>query len=83
MRDIAGFFRLFMRPPEDCLYARHQFHEAERLGHIIVHADPEAAQFIGLGRLGGQHDDRHIAQFAQARTYLPTIHAGHHHIQQD
>jgi hypothetical protein len=53
-------------------------HEAgrERLGHVVVGSEPEAAQLVGLGVARGQHHDRHARRCADAPAQLEPVEAG-------
>ena len=76
-------FALRLAAAEDGLDARLDFQNIKGLGHVIVRAVFKAENLIHILALGGQHDDRHIALFANALTDLNAVHARQHHIQQN
>ena len=64
--------------------AGEQHPEAERLGDIVVGAGIEAENGVGLGVLGGQHDDRPaIAALAHLLAGFPPVHVRQPHIEQN
>ena len=68
------------------LHAAHQLLWTKRLGDVIVDAgDVEAEHLVDALRLGGDHDDRNMAQLrrgAQLLVNVPAINARHHQVQQ-
>src|SRR5262245_12038705 len=55
--ELFGRFALAMSAAQERLDPGHQFHEAERLGHIIIGADLQPDHFVDLLAAGGEHDD--------------------------
>ena len=50
--------RLAARAAQDGLDPCHQFHETERLRHVVVGAGAQAQHLVDLLAAGGEHDDR-------------------------
>ena len=55
---------------------RHQLAGIERLGHVIVRAQLQPDDLVGILDAGGQHDDRRVALAAQGAGDLETVNAG-------
>ena len=60
-----------------------QLARRERLGDVVVGAQLEPHDAIGLVPARGQHDDGHLALLADAPADLQPVHARHHDVQQD
>jgi len=56
---------------------------AEGFGDVVVGAEFEPFDPLGLRPTGGQHDDRHVRHLTDALEHLPSVNAGHHHIEAD
>jgi hypothetical protein len=56
--DIGLAFHA-LRTAQHRAHPCHEFLRAERLGDVVVGAQLEADQLVGLVGAGGQHDDRH------------------------
>ena len=56
--ERLGRRRGAVRPPQQRAHARHQLVRAERLREVVVGAQLEADDALGLLGAGGQHDDR-------------------------
>jgi hypothetical protein len=66
--------------------ARGEFRHRERLGHVVVRADIEAADAVALFGARGQHDDRQVARRslrAQAAGDFNARKLGQHPVEQD
>ena len=65
-------------------HAGHQLLEAERLDHVVVGPDREAAHAVVGVAPGGQEHDRHAGRrgAGEAPVQLEAVHVGEHHVQQ-
>ena len=62
---------------------RQKFPLGEGLGQKIVAPAAVGGEAVGLGGFGGQKQDRHVGERADAVAGLKAVHAGHHHVQHD
>jgi hypothetical protein len=62
---------------------RDQLPRGERLGQVVVGADPQADELVDLLGAGGQHDDVGVAEGADAPARLDAVHPGQHEVQHD
>ena len=84
VHDLAAAVPLrAARPAEDGLDARLDLQHVEGLGHVVVRAVLKAEDLVHILALGRQHDDRHVALFADALAHLNAVQLGQHHVQQD
>ena len=71
------------------LPAQHRPHASDQLAHavglgdVVVSAHLEAHDRVDLGRLGGDHDDRHLAVLAEFATDVDPRHGRQHHVEQN
>ena len=65
------------------LHAGNQLAGAERLGHIIIRAEPQAADLVDIVLLRGHHDDRGVLLIPDLPADLKTVHTGQHQVQDD
>ena len=65
------------------LDARHQLAHGERLCDIVVRAQLEAHDLVGLLLSRGQHDDRNVALRTHAAADLEAVHLGQHDVEQN
>jgi len=82
--DVAGKRR--RSAAEDRAHAGDELGHRERLGHVVVGADVEAAHAVLLLAAGGQHDDRDLAGLgagAELAAELDTRNARQHPVKQD
>ena len=63
--------------------ARQQFFQVERLGDVVVGAEVEALQLVGLLRARRQHDDGRLAPFPQEPHQFEAVAAGEHDVEHD
>jgi hypothetical protein len=77
------------RAPQDGPDAGQQLLQVERLGHVVVAAEPESVDLVGPGVAGGQEEYRHRAgppagpgQAAQAAQDLEAVQVGQHDVEQ-
>ena len=68
-------------PAQHRLDPQHQLAGAERLGHVVVGAQLEADDPVGLGAERGQHDHRDVAAGAQPAADLETVDPGQHQVE--
>ena len=68
--------------PEVGPHAGAQLAHAEGLGDVVVRAGVQALHDLRLVAQGGDHDDRHVGQLAQALAQLVAVHARHQHVHQ-
>jgi len=67
---------------EDAVDAKDQLLEEKRLGHVVVSADFEAEQPVGVGRLGGQKQNGHpAAGGAEPPAHLEPVQLRHHDVE--
>src|SRR6266545_2567451 len=60
-----------------------QLPRAERLHHVVVRAELEPDDPVGLVAAGGQHHDRDRRAGAEPPAHLEAVHAGQHQVQHD
>ena len=73
-------------PPHNRLNAQHQFADAERFDHVIVHAQFEAQDAINLLALGGEHQHGNRGGrlvLLQLPAHVIAGNVGQHQVQQD
>ena len=70
-------------PPEDGADPRDDLACAERLDHVVVGAELEADDAVGLLAAGGQHDDRHPGALPELAADVEPGPVGKHHVEQD
>ena len=56
---------------------------AERLGEVVVGADGEPDDEVGLGVAGGEHQDGHRAVALDAPAHLEAVEAREHQVEDD
>ena len=56
--------------------------DAEGLGHVVVGAQVERADLVGLGPAGRQHDDADVGQLADVAAQLEPVGVGQHQVEQ-
>ncbi|ERL11621.1 hypothetical protein HMPREF1248_0567 [Coriobacteriaceae bacterium BV3Ac1] len=60
-----------------------QLRDAERLAHVVVGTQRQAAHGVLLGNLRGEEEDGRVHAVPDALHQLEAAHAGHHHVAQD
>jgi hypothetical protein len=65
------------------VHPRDQLAHAERLGQVVVGADAEPHQDVGLVVAGGQHQHRHGRCGLDPAAHLVAVEAGQHHVEHD
>src|SRR5262249_45189566 len=79
---LFGRFVLAMSPAQEGLDARHQLHETERLGHVIIGADLQPDYLINLLAASREHDDRRgVARAAKLFADVESAYLRQHHVQ--
>ena len=68
-------------PPQHGLDARDQLAGAERLGQVVVGAEPEPEDLVALLALGRQHDDRDAALGAKLAADFQAVDLGQHQVE--
>ena len=71
------------RPPQGRLDPGQQLRKAERLRDVVVGAELEAADLVGLGAAGGDDEDRDAAELADPLDHLPAVEAGQRDVEDD
>ena len=71
--------RLPARPPEQRLHPRHQLHDTERLGEIVVGAAAEPAHLVRLVRPRGEHQHREARARRPGAAAAPRTHPAREH----
>ena len=71
------------RSPKGGLDPRHQLREAEGLGHVIVRAELQAADLVGLRAARRDHQDRHAAELPDSLDDLPAVETGERDVEDD
>ena len=70
------------RAPQHCAQARDHLRAAERLDDIVVGAELEADDPVGLGPARGEHDHRHVGGAAQLAQHVAPVAVGQHEVEQ-
>jgi hypothetical protein len=65
------------------VHAGGQLAHRERLDHVVVGADGQTDEEVGLVVAGGEHQDRDRALGLQATADLEPVEAGQHHVEHD
>jgi hypothetical protein len=71
------------RSPQRGLDPGHELRQAERLRDVVVRAELQAADLVGLGAARGHHEDRDPAELADPLDHLPAVEAGQGHVEDD
>jgi hypothetical protein len=83
-RGLGTGFGFGVGAAQDRLDPGDQLAGRERLGHVVVGAELEAEDPVGLLLPGRDHDDRHPAPpLAQRPGHLEPVHARQHQVEQD
>jgi hypothetical protein len=69
-----------LHAPQNGPYAGGQFAGIERLGKVVVGAQFEADDAVGVLAAGGEHEDGEFALLAEAAQDFEAIHAGEHNV---
>src|SRR5262245_36070333 len=80
---LVGRLRDHPRAPQGGLDAAAELAHREGLGYVVVGADLEAGDLVGLAALGGQHDDRHLAARAHLAADFDAVHLRQHQVEDD
>jgi hypothetical protein len=67
--------------PQQHVHAGRQLPHRERLGHVVVGADPEADQHVGLVVTGRQHQHRHRPLGLHPAAHLQAVEARQHDVE--
>ena len=70
-------------PAEDGVDPGHQLPGAERLGQVVVGADGQADEQVGLRVPGRQHEDGHRPVLLDPAAHLEAVEAGEHQVEDD
>ena len=65
------------------IHSCHQRARAEGFGHIFVDAKIKALELVPLIGARREHDDRHLGRLPDLSERLPSVHFGHHDIEND
>ena len=65
------------------LDARDKLARAERLGHVVVRAETEAADLVDIVLSGGNHEDRDVTLFPDSLADLKAVHPRQHQVEHD
>ena len=68
---------------QDRVHARDELAGAERLRHVVVGADLEPDDEVGLAVARGEHEHRHRAISLDALAHLDPVEAGEHEVEHD
>ena len=89
-RQVAALDRLLLgrvadhpRAPQGGLDPAAELAHREGLGDVVVGADLEPGDLVGLAAFRGQHDDRHLAARAQLAADLDPVELGQHQVEDD
>ena len=82
-QDALGRRHAAAAPPQDGLQPGEQLARIERLRQIVVGAELEADDAVGLLALGGQHQHRHVGRRADAPAGLEAVEVGKHDVEDD
>ena len=80
---VAGRRRPPLDPPQQRPHARDQLARRERLGHVVVGADGEPDEQVGLLGARGQHQHRHRPVALHAPADLEPVEPGQHQVEHD
>ena len=69
--------------PQHGLHPARELADRERLGDVVVGAELEAEDLVGLLGLRGEHDDRHRAARADRAAHVEAVHPRQHHVEHD
>ena len=62
---------------------RQQLERRERLCHIVVRAEAQTCDLVGVLAFGREKNDRHVAAFADLHRRRNAVHDGHHDVEDD
>jgi hypothetical protein len=65
------------------VHPRDELAGAERLRQVVVGADGQADDHVGLGVAGCEHQDRHGAVVLDAPAHFEAVEAGQHQVEHD
>ena len=68
-------------PPQQRVDAGDELARAERLGQVVVGADAEADDEVGLGVAGGEHQHRDRPVALDRSAHLEAVEAGEHEVE--
>src|SRR5919199_2135689 len=71
------------RPAQRRFDPGHQLWEAQGLGDVVVRAELEPTNLVGLRTPRGGHDDRHPTEFADTFDHLPAVEARQRDVEHD
>ena len=84
-RDAAVLNRLIIcnliSSPENCFNSGNQYLWAERLGYVFIYTKFKSLKFIPFIASGCQHNDWNLGISSYLSAHLPSVHLGHHDIQ--
>ena len=69
--------------PQRGAHARQQFRDAERLGDVIIGAEIERRDLLGLLLARRQHDDRRVARLPRANDHRLAVHIRQPEVEHD
>ena len=78
---VAGRRRPPLDPPQQRAHARDELARGERLGHVVVGADGEPDEQVGLLAARGQHQHRHRPVALHAAADLEPVEPGQHQVE--
>ena len=79
----AGQLRGAVDPTQQCGDPRDQLAHPERLGEVVVGADGQPDEDVGLVVACGEHQHRHRPDGLDAPAHLVPVEAGEHHVEDD
>jgi len=81
--DDLGLRPRTLGPPEHGSHPRHEFLGAERLRDVVVRANLEAHELVGLLAPAGEHDDRHVRLPTESPGDIEAVELGQTEIEHD
>ena len=81
--SVLGRLAAHPRAPQRRFDAAAELAHREGLGDVVVGADLEPGDLVGLAAFRGQHDDRHLAARAQLAADFDPVEAGQHQVEDD
>ena len=72
-----------LHPAQQDVHPGGQLPHRERLGEVVVRADREPDEQVGLVVAGGEHQHRHRPVGLDPAAHLQAVEAGQHHVEDD
>ena len=83
LEAFAAHWRRRGQPAQHHADTRYQFARRERLGHVIVDANFKADNAVDLVAAGGEENDGHVGELAQAAAHFKAVGVGQADVEHD